>query len=83
MSTPTARFRGYFFSKKIKLNNNKSHVYKVDEIYKRYEFSFKRLKLCIGDLIEAYKCIWVPDAFICFNKVSQYQILKPRRKNKS
>ena len=44
MSTPTARFRGYFFSKKIKSNNNKSHVYKVDEIYKRYEFSFKRLK---------------------------------------
>jgi glycosyltransferase involved in cell wall biosynthesis len=44
ISTPTARFRGYFFSKKIKSKNNKSHVYKVDEIYKRYQFSFKRLK---------------------------------------
>jgi glycosyltransferase involved in cell wall biosynthesis len=44
MSTPTARFRGYFFSKKIKSSNNNSQIYKVDEIYKRYEFSFKRLK---------------------------------------
>lgn len=44
ISTPTARFRGYFFSKKIKSKNIKSHVYKVDEIYKRYDFSFKRLK---------------------------------------
>jgi glycosyltransferase involved in cell wall biosynthesis len=44
IKTPTARFRGYLFSKKIKSNNYKSKVYKVDEIYNRYQFSFQRFK---------------------------------------